>query len=108
VFCLRERELDAAEALEEVERVPVAESRALELPLTVAMRYDAMPRGPGLDVLVRETILQEIPSPFRFAQLTEGFPGVPAARLRRIVAQLKREGRVERTGAGPRASWSRS
>jgi len=85
-----------------------AASPALELPLAVAVRYDAMPRGPGLDVLVREAILREIPSPFRFAQLAEGFPGVPAARLRRIVAQLKREGRIEREGAGRAARWTRA
>jgi len=85
-----------------------AAAPALELPLMVAARYDDTTRGPGTDELIREAIVGPgaIPSPFRFAQLAKRFPGVAVARIRRVMGQLKREGRLERSGAGRAASWS--
>jgi len=77
-----------------------AEAPALELPLVVAARYDDTARGPGTDVLIREAVLGEVPTPFRLAQLAERIGAVPAARVRRVLAQLEREGRIARTGPG--------
>jgi ERCC4 domain len=77
----------------------------LELPLTVATRYDGEPREPGLDERIRVAVLRELAGPFSVAQLVERFPDVPVKRLRRVLAQLKREGRVVRTGAGRGAVW---
>ena len=81
---------------------------ALELPLHVAERYDAGPREPGLDERIRESALGEGPGGFSMAELAERFPGVPVARVRRVVAQLKREGLVVRRGAGRGARWERT
>ena len=88
----------------------VATGRAapeLELALAVATRYDAEPRGPGLDVRVREAVLRELPPAFPFADLARRFPEVPAARLRRLLDRLRQEGRLVRTGAGRGARWQR-
>lgn len=76
-----------------------------QLQLEVAARYDAGPRGPGLDERIREAALRELASPFSFVELADRFPDVPAPRLRRVVQQLKREGRLERTGAGRGSRW---
>ena len=83
-----------------------AANPVLELPLAVAARYDDAPRGPGLDALVRETILDELPQPFRFTELAARFPGTPAARVRRVLDQVRAEGRVSRVGAGRGARWA--
>lgn len=83
-------------------------STELELPLRVAARYDAGPREPGLDEAIRAAALGGLASPFSMATLAERFPGVPVTRVRRVVAQLKREGLVVRTGAGTGARWSRA
>lgn len=79
----------------------------LELPLTVTARYDPEPRAPSLDEEIRVAVLRELPGPFSMAQLAERFPDVPVKRLRRVLTQLKGEGRVARTGAGRGARWSR-
>lgn len=79
-----------------------AEAPPLELPLAVAARYDESPREPGIDARIREAALHELPSPFRAARLDERFPGVPGTRVRRVLAQLEREGRIARTGPGRR------
>jgi hypothetical protein len=83
-------------------------SPELELPLTVAARYDEVPRGPGLDQEIRAAVMGELPTPFRYAELAERFPGVPVQRLRRVVAGLKQEGRLVREGAGPGSRWIRT
>ena len=80
-------------------------SPELELPLAVTARYDAAPRGPGLDTEIREAALRELPDPFQFADLVARFPEVPATRLRRVLVSLKGEGRVVREGAGRGARW---
>jgi len=83
-------------------------SPELELPLMVAARYDQAPRGPGLDGEIRQAVVRDLPSPFRYAELAQRFPGVPAQRLRRVVVALKQEGRLVREGAGPAARWIRT
>jgi hypothetical protein len=73
----------------------------------VALRYDAGPREAGLDERIRKTVLDELPAPFAFAELAARFEEAPPARLRRVLDQLRREGRVVRTGAGRGARWER-
>jgi hypothetical protein len=78
----------------------------LELPLQVTRAYDPEPRGPGLDTEIRELMLTGLPAPFPFSAIAERFPEVPAVRLRRILTQLREEGRLVRTGAGRAARWT--
>jgi hypothetical protein len=88
----------------------VARGRAapeLELALTIAARYDVEPRGPGTDARIREAVLRELPAAFPLADLAARFPDAPQARLRRALDRLRREGRLQRTGAGRGARWER-
>jgi hypothetical protein len=80
---------------------------AAQLHLDVKLRYDAYPRAPGLDEQIRFAALEELPDPFAFAELAARFPDTPHMRLRRVLGQLKREGRLERVGAGRGARWRR-
>jgi len=81
------------------------ESPELELPLQVGRAYDPEPRGAGVDAMVREAVLGLMPRAFLMAELAERFPDVPPARLRRILNQLRIEGRVVCIGRGPSARW---
>jgi hypothetical protein len=80
---------------------------APQLHLDVERRYDAYPRAPGLDDQIRAAALEERSEPFAIVDLATRFPDVPAARVRRVVEQLKRAGRIERVGAGRGARWRR-
>jgi hypothetical protein len=73
----------------------------------LALRYDPAPREAGLDELVRHAVLDELPAPFAFAELTARFAETSPARLRRILEQLRREGRIVPVGAGRGARWNR-
>ena len=73
----------------------------------LALRYDPAPRAPGLDQRIRSAVLEELPAAFAFAELAARFAEVPPARLRRVMQQLRREGRIVRTGAGRSARWER-
>lgn len=76
-----------------------------QLALQVGRRYDPVPRLPGLDEQVRDAALHGLEQPFRFAALAARFPEAPATRLRRVLDQLRKEGRIVRTGAGRGARW---
>jgi len=54
---------------------------------------------------IRSAVLGGLGPAFAFAELARRFPEVKAARLRRVLADLKRENRVTRTGAGLAARW---
>lgn len=71
---------------------------------TVA-RYEAVPRGPGLDEQIRHAAVHELASPFASAELAVRFPDVAVTRVRRVIDQLRREGRLVRIGAGRGAKW---
>ena len=84
-----------------------AASPVLELPLAVARGYDATPRGPGTDDRIRQAVIAQA-SPFGVARLSAALGDVPGPRVRRILAQLEREGRIARAEPGRRgkpASW---
>lgn len=76
-----------------------------QLVMEAVARYDAVPRQPGLDERIRDAALNELPQPFAFAALAARFPDVSAPRLRRVVGQLRKEGRLTRTGSGRAARW---
>lgn len=78
-----------------------------QLYLDVAARYDAFVREPGLDDRIRAVALAELGDSFAFSELAARFEGTPAPRVRRVLGQLRKEGRIERTGAGRGARWHR-
>jgi hypothetical protein len=77
-----------------------------QLVLDVLRRYDPVPRQPPIDEQVRHAALHELTQPFAFAELSARFAQVPPTRLRRIVQQLRAEGRIARTAAGRGARWA--
>jgi len=85
-----------------------ARSPEPQLVLEVARRYDAAPREPGLDDRVRAAILAELPVPFAMSELAARFHTEKPARLRRVLNQLVRAGRVQRVGTGRGAKWART
>jgi len=76
----------------------------LELVREVSARYDAMPRGEGLDAEIRAAVLGAVGG-VELAELAKGFPGVPRSRIRRVLHELRERRRVRCTGRGPRARW---
>lgn len=83
------------------------ESPEPELALGLTRRLDPSPRQPGLDDRVREAILHHFPVPFAMRELAARFPDENPARLRRVLRQLVRAGRVHRVGMGRGARWER-
>lgn len=82
------------------------EATSPQLVLETLARYDASPRPMETDEQIRRAALQELPNPFTVALLAGRFPDLPIARVRRVLAQLKAEGRVFRIGAGRGARWA--
>lgn len=58
-----------------------------------------------LDERIRLEALRLAESPFPTAAMVARFPEAPASRVRRVLAQLKREGVLETTGRGPGMRW---
>ncbi|HUF35688.1 MAG TPA: ERCC4 domain-containing protein [Gemmatimonadales bacterium] len=78
-----------------------------ELVRELELRYEPAPRAAGLDEQIRIAVLEELPAGFAFAELAARFGDTPRARLRRVLQQLLREGRVVRTGQGRASRWER-
>src|SRR5512143_1529293 len=70
-------------------------------------RFDAEPADGGTDTRVRIAALRELPDGFEFAALRRQFAEVPELRLRRILSQLRAEGRLRCEGRGRAARWVR-
>jgi hypothetical protein len=81
------------------------ESPQLELVREALATYEATPRAAGLDQDIRTAVLTALGPEFAFAELRQRFAGVADARLRRVLNQLRDEGRVRRVGAGRAARW---
>ncbi|MGH7629090.1 MAG: ERCC4 domain-containing protein [Gemmatimonadales bacterium] len=81
---------------------------APQLALDIADRYAGGPRTPGLDTLIRETALEAYAGSFTLRDLSSRLADVPADRVRRVVDQLRKEGRIVRTGRGRGARWERA
>jgi len=69
--------------------------------------YDAEPADGGTDTRVRLAALRELPDAFEFALLRRQFAEVSELRLRRILNQLRAEGRLRCEGRGRAARWVR-
>jgi Fic family protein len=54
---------------------------------------------------VREYVLDQGPAEFRRREVERALPGVSAATVRLVLAELRDEGRVEAQGAGAGARW---
>ena len=70
-------------------------------------RFDAEPADGGTDTRVRIAAMRELPDAFEFALLRGRFAEVPEPRLRRILNQLRAEGRLRCEGRGRAARWVR-
>ncbi len=88
----------------------VAAAQHQDLPAFVrepVARFDAEPADGGTDTRVRIAALRELPDAFEFALLRGRFAEVPQVRLRRILNQLRAEGRLRCEGRGRAARWVR-
>jgi len=88
----------------------VAADAAVELPLFVSdvvARYEGRSPGGGLDESIREAALVRLATPFRVAELRAAVPGAEAARVKRVLDGLRREGRLLVAGRGRAAVWER-
>ena len=70
-------------------------------------RFEAEPADGGTDTRVRLAALRELPDAFEFGLLRARFTEIPELRLRRILNQLRAEGRLRCTGRGRAARWVR-
>lgn len=87
-----------------------AAARAEPLPDLVrepvlAFRGDAP--GSDLDTRIRRAALLDLEDEFAFGQLRASCPGASDARIRRVLHQLRDEGRLRCTGRGRSARWVR-
>jgi hypothetical protein len=71
------------------------------------MRFDAEAADGGTDTRVRVAALRGLPDGFEFAELRGHFAEVKELRLRRILNQLRAEGRLRCEGRGRAARWFR-
>lgn len=69
-------------------------------------RYDAAFDG-GLDARIRHAALHELPDGFEITLLRRQVPEAPAARIKRIIDQLRAERRVVAEGRGRGTRWRR-
>jgi hypothetical protein len=70
-------------------------------------RYEANAADGGLDTRIRVAALHELPDGFGIDLLRERCPEAPDARLRRILNQLRLEGRLRCASRGRAARWFR-
>jgi hypothetical protein len=88
----------------------VAADAERSLPLFVSdvrARWESPAPEGGLDERIREAVLVRLPPRFRVAELRERAPDAEAARIARVLAALRREGRLVRVGHGRAAAWER-
>jgi hypothetical protein len=69
--------------------------------------YRAAPADGGLDTGIRLAVVNELPDGFAIASLRQRFPDVSPIRLKRVLDQLRDEGRIRREGHGRGARWRR-
>ena len=70
-------------------------------------RFDAEPADGGTDTRVRIAALRELPDAFEFGLLRSRFAEIAETRLRRVLNQLRAEGRLRCEGRGRAARWVR-
>ena len=85
----------------------IHQPRLPQIAETVA-RYDARPGDGGVDARIRFAALHDLPDGFRIGLLRKRFPECGPDRVKRVVDQLRREGRLHAQGHGPATTWWRS
>jgi hypothetical protein len=80
---------------------------APELVREPAARFESPPADGGLDTRIRIAALKELPASFEFALLRRHFGDVADTRLRRVLNQLRTEGRLRLVGTRRAARWVR-
>ena len=83
-------------------RVP---SSQLELVREVGPSYGPSERAESLDEVLRIAVLNEVNGPFAVRDLAARFEGVTESRVRRVLKQMEREGKVRCLGRGPGPRW---
>lgn len=71
-------------------------------------RYDARPQDGGLDARIRIAALHELPDGFSIKLLRKQLPDAKPERIKRVVDQLRTEGRLRAEGHGPGTRWWRT
>lgn len=72
-----------------------------------AARYRALPADGGLDTRIRLAVLHELPERFEVALLRQRFADAPPARIKRVLDELRSEGRLRTEGRGRGTRWCR-
>ncbi|MEP7325599.1 MAG: ERCC4 domain-containing protein [Gemmatimonadota bacterium] len=84
------------------------DAAASQLSLAIAERLDQFPRPAGIDDQIRHQVLRELPDGFGLADVTSRLPEVPVARVKRVLGQLQRDGKLFKSGRGAGARWRRA
>lgn len=71
-------------------------------------RYRASPADGGLDARIRIAALRDLPDGFGIALLRAQVPDAPQARIKRVLDQLRSEGRMRAEGHGRGTRWHRT
>lgn len=82
-----------------------AASSQLDLVREVEARYQVASRTEGIDAEIAVAALGETGA-FELIELANRFPDVPRSRVRRVLNELRRQGRVTCSGRGRSARWS--
>ncbi|MGQ0642156.1 MAG: ERCC4 domain-containing protein [Gemmatimonadaceae bacterium] len=77
----------------------------LELVREVGPSYGRADRATSLDEQLRETVLNEVNGRFAVSDLAVRFDGMSEARVRRVLREMEREGKVRCLGRGRGPRW---
>lgn len=80
---------------------------ALDSVREVTSRYHKEPADGGLDTRIRLAVTNDMPDQFRTRLLNQHFPDVPKTRIKRVLDQLREEGRLTTAGRSSGTCWCR-
>ncbi len=72
----------------------------------VAARYEARGEG-GVEVRIRHAVLRDLPDGFEIGLLRQQFTDIKPTRIKRVIDQLRDEGRLRAQGRGRGVRWWR-
>lgn len=81
---------------------------ALDSVREVSSRYQSEAADGGLDTRIRLAVFNDMPDRFRIGTLQQHFPDAPRTRIKRILDQLRQEGRLHTEGHGSGTHWCMS